>query len=160
MLNNVDVYKALFAISGMIVAVSWRTFLSGDTFSAVKDGLNALKVETKKGSKWDVVGNFLDRDNNRAIMRLCLLQMQLLVSYWWICFFLALACVGWVAYIAFAPNIIIGAIVTHVSGGGIDFVIALPLITLLLFIIGGFFIHGYKRRLVDLTRQMRSYKER
>lgn len=120
--------------------------------------MEALYVETEQISSSEAVGPFLSRNDNRAIMRLCLLQMQLLVFSWWFSLLLAGSCSCLIGFAFYEPSPIVQAVSNHTAGEGVPVHVWLPILAFLLFIITTIFVAAYRRRLLDLTEEMKSNK--
>ena len=152
-MTELNVYAWLLAPFGLILGVIWRVFLSGDTLKSVNRKMEALKVKTSSKT-WDTVGGFLPRHNNRAIMRLCILQMQLLIFAWWFCLLLTIICTSCLLYILIDPNFVIDPINNYVPGDGLNLSISIPILLFWIFIVMTIFVAAYRRRLLDLVGEM------
>lgn len=154
-MNELDIYKWIGAALAAVLSVSWRVFLSGDTLRTVNRKMETLVVETIEEKKWDEVGKFLPRNDNKSIMRLCILQMQLLVFSWWFSLLLTAGCILCIGYIVYEPTSIINSIKNHTPDSGVNLIVSLPILIFLFFIVVTMFVAGYRRRLLDLTEDMK-----
>lgn len=160
-MNEFYIYKWIGAALTVVVGISWRAFLSGDTVRSVRRKMELLVVETIEGEKWDKIGEFMPRNNNRSIMKLCILQLQLLVLSCWFSGLLTVGCLLWIVYTFYEPTSIINSIKAHTPGSGLNIEVSVPILLFLFFIVSAMFVAGYKRRLVDLTEEMiKSQSER
>ncbi len=154
-MTELSVYAWLVAPLGLIIGVTFRVFLSGETLRAVSRTMDSLELDTVSGRKWHTVGEFLPRSSNKAILRLCLLQMQLLVFTWWFCLILTLSCAFFISYIYYDPNYALDAINNHVPGSDLGWALSIPIVLFLGFIVITIFVVAYRRRLLDLVEEMR-----
>lgn len=153
-MDKVGFYSAIVTIFGVVVSLAAFAFFAGETFGAMRRRFNDLQVDTIRGRRWQKTGEFLERHDNNEIMTLSILQMKFFMLFWWIFLFLALSCIGWLVFIIRFSELYVNVISSRSEGDPIDIIVALPVLSLILFIVFGFFVPGYKRRLLDQASDM------